>query len=221
MSRITFTELGGLFKGLYSRNKKFLIASAVLYLFSVFVGVIIAYFLPATIKSFLATLAKTDRDFVSKNGITTFSIFTHNLQSVLLTFLGGIVGIITAGILFFNGFIYGSFFGYFAFNHHLSGVVSSLGIVSPWIFLIYTLPHGIFEISGFIIAGAGGFRLTFTIYKLIMNDNPVSDHYDEFKDAIFLLAIAIILTLIAAIIEANYTIPIGNYITHMSLSLPK
>ena len=54
-----------------------------------------------------------------------------------------------------------------------------------------------------------------------MNDNPVSDHYDEFKDAIFLLAIAIILTLIAAIIEANYTIPIGNYITHMSLSLPK
>lgn len=220
MFQITFTELEGFFKGLYSRNKKFLIASAVLYLLSVFIGVIIAYFLPATTNSLLATLAKTDRDFVRKNGITTFSIFTHNLQSVLLTFLGGIVGIITAGILFFNGFIYGSFFGYFAFNQHLGGVVSSL-IVSPWIFIIYTLPHGIFEISGFIIAGAGGFRLTFTIYKLIMNDKPVSDHYSEFKDAIFLLVIAIILTSIAAIIEANYTIPIGNYITHMSLPIPK
>jgi stage II sporulation protein M len=221
MSKITFTELEGFFKGLYSRNKKFLIASVVLYLLSVFVGVIIAYFLPATTKSLLATLAKTDRDFVRKNGITTFSIFTHNLQSVLLTFAGGIVGIITAIILFINGFIYGSFFGYFAFNQQLSGIFNSLVIASPGIFLIYTLPHGIFEISGFIIAGAGGFRLTFTIYKLITNDKPVSDHYGEFKDAIFLLVIAIILTLIAAIIEANYTIPIGNYITHMSLPIPK
>jgi stage II sporulation protein M len=220
MSRITFTEFCGFFEGLYSRNKKFLMASAAVYFLSLFIGIIVSYFLPATIKSFLINLVKSDKAFVSKNGITTLSLFTHNIYSVFLTYAGGIVGIITAGILFFNGFIYGSFLGYFAFNQHIGGVVSPLGIITPWIFIIYTLPHGIFEISGFIIAGAGGFRLTFTIYDLIMNDTPLSDHYGEFKDSLILLAIAIILTFIAAIIEANYSIPIGNYITHLSLPNP-
>ena len=72
-----------------------------------------------------------------------------------------------------------------------------------------------FEISGFIIAGAAGFRLTKIVYNLLRNDNSVSDHYWEFKDAMALFIIAIVLIVIAAIIEANYTLPLGNYITHL------
>ena len=104
MSRITSKEFNSFFKGLYNRNKNFLIASAALYFSSLLVGILASYLLPVTIKSFLINIVKTDRTFVSKNGITTFSIFTHNLYSVFLTFAGGIVGIITAAILFFNGF---------------------------------------------------------------------------------------------------------------------
>ena len=220
MSRTTSIEVIDFFKGLYNRNKKFLIFSAGLYFSSLLVGIVASYFLPATIKSFLINIVKTDRTFVSKNGITTFSIFTHNLYSVFLTFAGGVVGIITVAILFFNGFIYGSFVGYFAFDQHIGGVNSPLGILTPWIFVIYTLPHGIFEISGFIIAGAGGLKITSIIYKLIVKDTLVSDHYLELKDALILLAIAVILIFIAAIIETNYSIPLGNYITHLSLPNP-
>lgn len=110
MSKISSTEFISFFKGLYIRNKNFLIVSTGLYFLSLFIGVLASYFLPVAIKSFLVNIVKTDRTFVSKNGITTFSIFTHNLYSLLFTFAGGFVGIITAAILFFNGFIYGFFF---------------------------------------------------------------------------------------------------------------
>ena len=50
---------------------------------------------------------------------------------------------------------------------------------------------------------------------MLRSDSPVSDHYWEFKDSIALLAVSIFLIIIAAIIEANITLHLGNYITHM------
>jgi stage II sporulation protein M len=215
MSRITFSDLYGFFKGLYLRNKMLLQLSAGIFFVSLFIGFLIGYFSPSSIQNFLVGVVKTDRTFVSKNGATTLSIFTHNLNSVLITFAGGVVGIITAGVLFLNGFLYGSFLGYFATNSSIGGAVSHLGMITPWLFLLYTIPHGIFEISGFIIAGAGGFRLTKIIVDLIRSDTTLRDHYGELKDSLSLLVIAIILTFIAAIIEANITLSLGMYITHL------
>lgn len=200
------------FTCLYNRNKKFLMVSAAFYFLALFIGLFIGYFLPGNIEPFLLSIIRTDRMFVRQNGISTLSILSHNLYSVFLTYIGGIIGIITAAIIFLNGFIYGSFLGYLSSNHHIA---SSIGNVTPEFYLIYTIPHGIFEITGFIISGAAGFRLTIAIINMLRSDSPVSDHYWEFKDSIALLAVSIFLIIIAAIIEANITLHLGNYITHM------
>lgn len=100
---------------------------------------------------------------------------------------------------------------------HIGGINSPIGISTPGVFIIYTLPHGIFEISGIIVAGAAGFRLTSTIINIIRRNTSISEHYWELKDSLILVAIAIILIFIAAVIEANISLPFGNYITHLSL----
>ena len=82
---------------------------------------------------------------------------------MLVVYLGGIIGIITALALLSNGFTYGAFLGYFMHG----GVLTNYGVSNPGYFIIYTLPHGIFEIMGFIIAGAAGFRLTTLVIGLV------------------------------------------------------
>jgi uncharacterized membrane protein SpoIIM required for sporulation len=200
------------FVGLYHRNVKFIIFSTTIFFIAVIIGGLLGYFLPRSVENFLMTIVKSDQLLAREHGITTYTILTHNLQSLFITFLGGIVGLITFVTIFLNGFIYGSFLGYLGSSHVTS---TTLGPLSPKLFIIYTVPHGIFEISGFIIAGAAGFRLTKIVYNLLRSDNSVSDHYWEFKDAMALFIIAIVLIVIAAIIEANYTLPLGNYITHL------
>jgi len=201
------------FSGLFHRNKNLLIVSFSLYFGALVLGVLVGYFYTDPIKNFINVLVKTDRQFLSKNGLTTSSIFLHNLQSIIITFAGGLIGVVTGIILFFNGFIYGAFLGYFASNNHtLGGQVSSIGPLTPAKFIIYTLPHGIFEISGFIIAGAAGFRLTLTVIKLLGKNVEFKDHHGDLKDALALFGIAVVLTFIAAIIEANFSLSIGSYI---------
>ena len=113
-----------------------------------------------------------------------------------------------------NGFLYGSFLGFLASN--IGGLFSPLGVRTPVAYLIYTIPHGIFETSGIIVAGAAGFRLTNLVINLLTDQKTKNELYNEFKDSLILVAIAIILILIAAVIEANITLPLGNYITHLS-----
>ncbi|MGB7969071.1 MAG: stage II sporulation protein M [Methanobacterium sp.] len=200
------------FVGLYHRNVKFIIFSTAIFFIAVIIGGLLGYFLPRSVENFLMTIVKSDQLLAREHGITTYTILTHNLQSLFITFLGGVVGVVTFITIFLNGFIYGSFLGYLGSSHVTS---TTLGPLSPTLFIIYTVPHGIFEISGFIIAGAGGFRLTKIIYNLLKSQDSVSDHYWEFKDAMALFIIAIVLIVIAAIIEANYTLLLGNYITHL------
>lgn len=122
------------------------------------------------------------------------------------------VGIIPAGVLSFNGFIIGAFFGYLI-NH---SYVTAIGTINARDFLIYTLPHGIFEIPGLIIAGTAGFRLTTIIIELIkntINKNPKNFNNWKIKDSLSLFMVSIILILIAASIEANITPTLGNLLT--------
>lgn len=199
----------GFFAGLYKRNEMFLIASAAIFFSSLFIG----YFLSGMIDQFLAGTLKSFKEGVSKGEIklATLSIFMNNFKVVLTIYAGGLFfGIVTAGYLAFNGL----FIGYAASTFNVGD------------FIIYTLPHGIFEISGIIIAGAAGFRLASMIINLIKDIlnirryMPISEqineilnvNYWEFKESLTLFAIAIVLILIGAVIEANFTIAWGNYI---------
>jgi uncharacterized membrane protein SpoIIM required for sporulation len=202
------------FTGVYQRNKIVLTVSLVIFFAYLFLGILVGYFSSDIIENLLKTYTQAIHS--ANIEITTISIFIHNLQAALIAYFGGIIGIISALVLIFNGFIYGAFLGYLM---HGSSV-SSFGVLTPGKFLVYTLPHGIFEITGFIIAGAAGFRLTTLsvgVIKSIIKKTPINEHYWKFTDSLALFVVAIILIFIAAIIEANITASLGNYITGFNL----
>ncbi len=198
------------FIGLYKRNKIVLTIAVSIFFASLFIGLFIGYFSSSFTGNFLTFLVKMLRGQIIK--ITTLTIFIHNLQALLFTYFGGLIGIIPAGALFFNGFIYGAFLGYFTHG----GIVGNYPVLTPREFIIYTLPHGIFEIPGFIIASAAGFRLTSLVIG-VLKSTPNSEHYLKFKDSLSLLLIAIVLISIAAIIEANFSVSVGNYFTGLNI----
>ena len=200
----------GFFIGIYNRNKMLLTISLVIFFASLFIGLFIGYFSSGFTGNFLTFLVKMLRGQIVK--ITTLSIFLHNLQSVLFTYFGGIIGIIPAVEIAFNGFIYGAFVGYFMHG----GIVGNYTVLTSGEFIIYTLPHGIFEIPGFIIASAAGFRLTSLVIGLLKS-TTISEQYWKFKDSLALLVIAIVLIFIAAIIEANFSVSVGNYFTGLNV----
>ena len=203
----------GFFVRFYNRTKIFLMVAAVIFFFSLIIGVFAGYFLPNTAGSFLGYVLKGLGSHVEK---TAVSIFINNFKAALLVYAGGVTGVITAGSLSFNGFIYGSFLGYFGHG----GVLSHYGVSTPQDFIIYTLPHGIFEIPALIIAGASGLMITSTVIgavKSILKKTPVNEHYWKLKDSLVLFIIAVALFIIAAIIEANITPALGNYITGLNI----
>ena len=221
MSRITFldntlkSKYIKSFIGLYNRNKKLLAVSVTIFFVSLAIGVLIGYFLPDFTGHILTGVVQSIKSQIEK--VTPFSIFTHNLKAALFSYFGGIIiGIIPAIELFSNGFIYGSFVGYFMHG----GILSEYGISSPVYFIIYTLPHGIFEIPAFIISCTAGFRLTSLVIGVLMSiirKKPKNKHYWKFRDSLALIVIAIALFFIAAIIEANFSVAVGNYITGSNL----
>ena len=199
------------FKGLYNRNKTILVISIVIYFASLFVGIMVGYFLLGFTRNFLAYLARE-----TNVELTTLSLFMHNLQAVFLSYFGGLIIIIPAVALAFNGFIYGAFIGFLLHG----GISSNYGVLTVGDFIIYTLPHGILEIPGFIIAGTAGFRLStlvLGVLKSIIKETSITVHYWKLEDSFALLIIAVILIFIAAIIEANITVSLGNYITCLHL----
>ena len=204
----------GFFVGLYNRNKKLLLIAVVIYFASLFIGIFIGYFSTAFTGNFLTSIINKLRGMIIE--ITTFSILLHNLQSLLFSYFGGLIIIIPIGALAFNGFIYGAFVGYFLHG----GVLPNYFVSNPVDFIIYTLPHGIFEIPSFIIASAGGLRLATLVIGVLTsmgNEKPISDHYWKIKDSLALLAIAIVLICIAAVIEAYYSVHLGNYFTGLNI----
>jgi stage II sporulation protein M len=198
------------FTGLYNRNKFILTIATSIFFVSVFVGISVGYFLPDFTINLLNAYVKALLSMHIEK--TTLSIFSHNLQAALLNYLGGIIGIIPVGVLSSNGFSIGAFFGYLI-NHSYE---TAIGFLSAREFLIYILPHGIFEIPGFIISGAAGFRLTTIVIDMIkntINKTPEKIENWKIKDSLSLLSISIILLFIAAIIEANITLTLGKILT--------
>ena len=123
--------------------------------------------------------------------ITTFSIFLKNLQAILIMFFGGIIIIVPAIVLSFNGFFLGAFFGYVMHG----SINTASGVFTTWHLIAFTMPHGIFELPALVIAGAAGFRISTLIIGLIKNiiiKKPVKEQYWKFKDSVVLLAIAIV-----------------------------
>jgi stage II sporulation protein M len=88
-------------------------------------------------------------EIISNNSFDIFAkLFLNNLEACILLFIGGAsFGILTIFIISMNGIIIGSIMEIVHNNHSALFVAAAL------------LPHGIFEIPAFIIAGALGILL--------------------------------------------------------------
>lgn len=192
----------GLLSGLYSRNEVFLVLSAMMFICSVFVGYAFAGMLEPILSNIFGAFEKGVAKGILK--LDTISLITHNLTVILMMYFGGILfGLGTAYFLVYNGL----FLGYAGSQYELGD------------FIIAVIPHGVFEVIGFIIVGAAGFRLAnvlVNILKGVLKLQPdfnmmnqfkflLEANYDDFKDTLIMMGIAIVLIIIAAIIEANIT----------------
>lgn len=203
----------GFFGGLFSRNETFLWISAGLF----FVSIAFSYLFAGFLDSFLAPLLQSFQQKAMDGTLKleTLSLFQNNATIAAYIYIGGILmGVVTAFLLITNG----AFIGYVASKYPLGD------------FIIFTIPHGIFEITGIILAGAAGFRLGSIVFHFL-NDvtkiktnislkNQISylleANVDDFKDSLTLFIMGVILLIIAAFIEANLSISWGQFIQSMT-----
>lgn len=199
----------GFFTGLLSRNEIFLWISTALFFGSIVFSYLFAFLLDAYLAPLLQSFQHKASDGTLK--LETLSLFQNNVTIAIYIYIGGIlIGVITAFLLITNG----AFVGYVASKYPLAD------------FIIYTIPHGIFEIPGIILAGTAGFRLGNIVFNFLNDVTKIKSNIslknqilylfeanlDDFKDSLALFIIAVILLIIAAFIEANLSVGWGLFI---------
>ena len=197
------------FINLYKRNKVFLIVSLCIFLGSMIVGGV-GSFISSSFHDFMINLTTNYFSDIRGASPTTFAIFLNNST---LAFV----------YLYLGGFGFGIFS---TLQLIKIGLLTSFITVEYPNSILYLLPHGIFENLGYIIATAAGFKLFSVAINMIrefigiQNDRPINKqvnhlldvNYLRFRDSVILIMTAIFILFIAAIIEANITIPLAHYI---------
>lgn len=195
-------------KRAFTENKAVIITS----IFILVIPMILGYCFESYFFSYLNPVVEDLTNKVQSGVIRlTFNdIFINNIMVILRMFIFGLVFCFSAAILAFNGF----FIGYY--------VATTPNLLQTSLLII---PHGIFEFSSCILGCASGFVLFNFAYKLIATSLKHREmklidrlafsyekNFDKLLQAFILLAIAIVLMVIAGIVEVYFTLPIGNYL---------
>lgn len=212
LNNISNIDYKKFFSDLYRRNKLFLKVSITIFLASIIVGSV-GPFISGSFHNFMINLTVNYFTNIRGDSPTTFNIFLNNSTlAFLYLYIGGFgFGIISTLQLIKIGLL-----------------TSFISVEYPYS-IIFLLPHGIFELSAYIIATAAGFKLFSISINLIRgfiglkNDIPINnqvdkildENYTKFKDSMALILIAIFILFIAAIIEANITVPLAHYILNL------
>lgn len=196
----------------FAENKLAILASVAI----LFISLILGYYLEGYLYSYFNPVVEelTQKVQTGVLSLTFHDIFFNNLKVICAMFILGAIFCFSALTLAFNGF----FTGYYI------GTSDNLFEV-----LMYIIPHGIFEFSSCIFACAGGFVLFNFVCKFIktlLKDkygsiseriyNSFVESYDKLKQSLILFAIAVILMVIAGIIEAYFTLPIAEFILSLA-----
>ncbi|MDD1706981.1 MAG: stage II sporulation protein M [Methanoregulaceae archaeon] len=92
--------------------------------------------------------------FDSSPAMIALKLFLNNLEACIFMFLGGAsLGVVTAFIIMTNGVVIGSIIELFRQEQGILYITAAL------------IPHGLFEISAFIISGSLGFLLTRELWR--------------------------------------------------------
>lgn len=110
--------------------------------------------LPGQFRSAASSGPRTHAASLSAAGhaILASSIFTNNIGVTFLVFAGGLTcGLVTLGVLAYNGVILGT----------LAGLTLRAGKFALFVRLV--VPHGVLELSCFTVAGAAGLRMAWAM----------------------------------------------------------
>ncbi|MGD1004432.1 MAG: stage II sporulation protein M [Methanoregulaceae archaeon] len=119
-------------------------------------------------------------------------IFANNLEACVLLFLGGAsFGILTIVIMSLNGIVIGAIMELVHKQHSFTFVAAAI------------LPHGVFEIPGFVIAGALGIMFSQSLVNEYYGSGDASAEAQRLAHLFVLLVLPLIT--VAAIVEAFIT----------------
>lgn len=206
----------------FSNNKMLLLLSVLLFVIPLLIG----YFCADQISEYIKPMVDAFEQQVEEGTITltTHSLFTNNVTvAIILYALAALGGVLGAVLLANNGM----FIGFYGADFNI------------YAYLALTVPHGIFELPAIIIATTGGFVLLSFILHFIWNlkspDLSYLDIFDPYfsnveispkqrfqaafrknqnkiKESFIMLCWAVVLLAIAAVIEANITVPLSNWL---------
>lgn len=192
-------------KDFFNRMKFHILLSFIIFMFFT----IITYYYPGIFQSLIMPAVDGLKDGVKDGTIKleTIPLFMNNLSVALNMILGGFyLSVTSMYLLVYNALIV----GYTAASMKLS------------YFLSLTLPHGVLELSAIILAGAAGTRITQGLLKILSGIRPDKENKSEYFsknveialkmifDSALLIILITIMLFIAAFIEANLTLPIGQ-----------
>lgn len=140
-------------------------------------------------------LIKIDNEYYNYNTWIYFHFLQNNLIILLFVFLTSLI--FGAGAIFtitWNASIVGIYLAKSVEGGFFYGIYSFFRA------LILLIPHGLFEISGFILAALSGGILSVAMVRKIVNKDYA--HLNKImKDSAILMIIAVILIVVAALIE--------------------
>ena len=188
-------------KDYFIRNRNLILLGIIIFVFSIIVG----YVFNGVFKDIMLEAMKNMNIPLDDPVKGTVALFLNNIRvNLMMILLGFTFSVISVMVLFVNGV--------------LIGFVTS--IVPGHIIFLYTFPHGIFEIPALFLAILGSFLVTKFEIKLLkgifQNGKTFKGQlYDSgllIKDIVLTIVLVTVLLCIAAVIEANFTIVIGNFI---------
>lgn len=188
-------------KNYFIRNKNLILLGIIIFVFSIIVG----YVFNGVFKDIMLEAMKNMNIPLDDPVKGTVALFLNNIRvNLMMILLGFTFSVISVMVLFVNGV--------------LIGFVTS--IVPGHIIFLYTFPHGIFEIPALFLAILGSFLVTKFEIKLLKGifqngktfKGELHDSGLLIKDIVLTIVLVTVLLCIAAVIEANFTIVIGNFI---------
>lgn len=206
----TDTGSNNLFVEFLLRIRYYLLLSSALFI----IFLVLGYCFPSVFQSVVLPSIEGMKEGIQQGTVKleTMSLFVNNFGVALNIIVGGLFfSTKTMYLLIFNALFVG-----------FSACTMDLGH-----FLSFTLPHGIIELCAIIIAGAAGFRVSDAILTLISGiricgDNNTDTFVEHTEicckmllDVVILVGIVAIMLLVAAYVEANLTIPIGEQLLRL------
>lgn len=181
-------------KEYFNRNKNLIFLSTAFFIITVLMGIIFN----ESIKQLAIEIIRQMMENIKRESVSgnAYSLFVNNMIANLTILMGGLFfSVLSLFAILVNGL--------------LIGYVYTL--ITPTVFFVGTIPHGIFELTAIILSLTGAFILT-EIELIIIHAlyrRRLHEELDRIrvclKDVFFTILITFILLVIAAIIEAAVT----------------